>query len=322
MTKPASPQVLRSLLLAVALVLLCVVVFPFQDVMDYFSADPAVRLKRNIEFAHFSDNTLKMDIARPARGKGPFPVLVFIPGGGWQYDGNAFHEEILRAAKRGFVAARVCYRLMDKQKDGRAKHPFPAQIEDVKTAIAWLREHASEYRLDPQRIGLVGMSAGGQLALLAGLDAPQEGPPRVRAVVNFYGPTDLLEAYEKYPNGRPLLKTLLDGTPDEVRERYKAASPVYYVSKNSPPVLTIHGREDQIVPLEQSELLDAQMKKIGAHHRLVVFDGEYHGFSADGLRRANDLMYRFLQEHLGPLSTAQAGLDGTATARKSSSMAN
>jgi acetyl esterase/lipase len=192
---------------------------------------------------------------------------VFIHGGGWS-GGNrqAYRGQIQEAAKRGYVAATISYRLMQfdqaKKETTTATPIFPAQIHDAKAAIRWVRAHAEKYQVDPDRIGVTGASAGGHLSLLVGLTDPSSGlegdsgnpdqSSRVQAVVNVFGPTDMASCYEK-SSVAWIFRLFLGGTPsDEAAERYKAASPLTYVSQDDPPVLTLHGDMDALVPVEQA----------------------------------------------------------------------
>lgn len=272
----------------------------------------------NLTYAEVGEIKLQLDLAMPKEGDGPFPGLVLIHGGGW-VGGNrhAFRQKAEEAARLGYVAATISYRLTNPDKvTGKPEHPFPAQIHDCKAAVRWLRAHARDYKLDPQRIGVMGASAGGHLSLLVGLTDPQDGlegesgpqdvSSRVHAVVNIFGPTDLLRTYETSPGGVGFLKALCNGTPDESAELYKQASPVHYVTKDDPPVLTLHGEKDTLVPLEQAELLDAKMKAVGVPHELVVLKGQGHGFQGEAAQQAERAAWDFLARHLQPSAPAKS----------------
>ena len=135
-----------------------------------------VVIEDNITYGKAGDTELKLDLARP-KGDGPFPAIVFIHGGGW-YQGNrqGYRGQIQEAARRGYVAATISYRLMqfdESEKEATTATPiFPAQIHDAKAAIRWVRANAKKYHVDPNRIGVTGGSAGGHLSLLVGLTDP------------------------------------------------------------------------------------------------------------------------------------------------------
>jgi len=272
-----------------------------------------VTVTENITYGTGGETELKLDLARPT-GDGPFPAIVFIHGGGY-YQGSrqAYTEAIREAAKRGYVAATISYRLMqfdaDKKETATAEPIFPAPIQDAKAAIRWLRANADKYRVDPDRIGVTGASAGGHLSLLIGLtDADPDfegdgGNPerssRVQAVVNFFGPTDAATCYQE--SVMPwIFRLFMGGTPGEVPETYKTASPITHVSSDDPPVLTLHGDQDVLVPISQAKKLDEKMKQAGADHTLMVLPGQGHDFVGEDQQKALRAMWAFFDRHLKP----------------------
>lgn len=266
-------------------------------------------IEPNITYGKAGDEELKLDLARPQFPTELLPAIVYIHGGGWQFGGrNEFKKEIEEAARRGYVAVTVTYRLSDPDSTGKPKHPFPAQIEDVKCAVRWLRANAEKYHVDPNRIGATGDSAGGHLSLLIGVtgSVPElegnGGNPgvssRVQAVVNYFGPTDLAKLYVTSKHAAGLVKTMMDGTPEQHAESYRQASPVTYVSKDSPPTLSIQGTADDVVPPDQAVEFDAAMKKAGAPHTLIMLPGEKHGFRSAAAKKAFDAKFKFFDEHL------------------------
>ncbi|MGV3483600.1 MAG: prolyl oligopeptidase family serine peptidase, partial [Planctomycetaceae bacterium] len=238
----------------------------------------------------------------------------FIHGGGW-YQGkrDAYRAQIEEAASRGYVAATITYRLMkfdeSKKETTQAEPIFPAQVHDAKQAVRWLRRHADQYNLDPNRIGVTGGSAGGHLSLMIGLTDPQsalegEGDAsdvssRVQAVVNVFGPTEMVACYEQ-SIVQWIFRLFMGGTPEQVPETYRQASPLTYVSKDDPPVLTLHGDQDTLVPVSQATLLDQSMKAAGGSHTLLVFKGQGHGFQGAAQQQAADAMWNFFDQHLKP----------------------
>lgn len=240
-------------------------------------------VEQDIVYGTGGDVDLTLDLARPASGTGPFPALVFLFGGGYK-SGNKINwfPQIQEAAERGYVAIAINYRLTaELTEDGKPKYSFPAQIHDGKCAIRWVRANANHYTIDPNRIGVVGFSAGGNIALMLGLTDSADGlegdcgnagmSSRVQAVVNLAGGTDMLLHYQLYPY---YIEDFLGGTPDQVPEQYTAASPLTYVSQDDPPVLSLCGTADPALPEE--ELLDERMKAVGASHTLIVKEGVGH----------------------------------------------
>jgi len=275
------------------------------------SQSAEIVVEENLTYGLAGETELKLDLARP-NGDVPHPAIVFIHGGGWTNgDRQRYRNSIRRAAKRGYVAVTISYRLMqfdEANKETTTADPiFPAQVHDAKAAIRWLRENAEKYDVDPNRIGVTGGSAGGHLSLLVGLTNPdsrlegESGTPnqssRVQAVVNVFGPTEMQACYET-SSVAWIFRLFVGGTPDEVAGQYAAASPLTYVSKDDPPVLTLHGDQDRLVPVEQAKLLDEKMKAAGASHTLMIFEGQGHGFKGEHQQKAMDAMWDFFDQHL------------------------
>ena len=270
-----------------------------------------ILVEEDLTYGLVGETELKLDLARP-NGDDPHPAIVFIHGGGWANgDRQRYRHSIEKAAQRGCVAVTISYRLMQFDRENKetttATPIFPAQIHDAKAAIRWLRENAEKYNVDPNRIGVTGGSAGGHLSLLVGLTDPdshlegESGNPnqssRVQAVVNVFGPTEMADCYEA-SSVAWVFRLFTGGTPGEVPEQYKMASPLTYVSKDDPPVLTLHGDQDKLVPVQQAKLLDKKMKAAGASHTLMIFEGQGHGFEKEHQQKAMDAMWDFFDQHL------------------------
>jgi len=272
---------------------------------------PKITLTEGITYGKGGDTELKLDMAQPF-GEGPFPAIVFIHGGGWAHgDRSNYRGQIQEAAQRGYVAMSISYRLMkfdDAQKETAKAEPiFPTQINDAKASIRWLRANAKKYHVDPDRIGVTGGSAGGHLSLLVGLtdaESKLEGEggnadqsSRVQAVVNVFGPTEMASGHDG-SSVAYLYRLFMGGTPTEVPETYKVGSPLTYVSKDDPPVLTLHGDKDLLVPVSQATKLDEKMKEVGASHTLMIFEGAGHGFGGNDATKAAEATWTFFDEHL------------------------
>jgi acetyl esterase/lipase len=246
---------------------------------------------------------LKLDLYAPSGSPGPFPAMVLIHGGAWCAGAKEGYRSQARTfAEHGYVAVTVGYRLAPA-------HRFPAQVEDVKCAVRWLRANAHRYAVDPERIGAMGESAGGHLALLLGLTGPEDGfegrggwegqSSKVRVVVNCAGPTDLsrpgwLELTDK------VIADLLGAGRDANPAAYRAASPVSYVRPGSPPVLTIHGVKDLIVPYEQATVLDAALRAAGGTSRLepVPDKGHIYDWGPPEWRHFEAVVFEFTDGYL------------------------
>lgn len=270
-------------------------------------------VEENVVYSTVGKEELKLDLARP-KGEGPFHAIVFIHGGGWLGGNRAdFRPLMIEAAKRGYVSTTISYRLMKfdmKNRETATADPiFPAQVHDCKAAIRWLRANADRYHVDQKRIGVSGGSAGGHLSLLVGLTNPAdklegtgghaEESSRVQAVVNIFGPTEMVSAYEG-SSVAWIFRLFMGGTPKEVPETYQSSSPVTYVSKDDPPVLTIHGDQDKLVPVGQADLLDRKMKAVGATHELLILKGQGHGFSGEAREQSFEALWVFFEKHLKP----------------------
>ncbi len=272
---------------------------------------PAPIVHEDITYGAADGTGLKLDLAMPD-GDGPFPAIVFVHGGGWYLgDRHGYRDEIEAAARREYVGITISYRLMqfdEEQKETTtATKIFPAQIHDVKAAIRWVRANAEKYHINPDQIGVTGRSAGGHLSLLLGLTDSQanlegeggndEHSSRVQAVVNVFGPTDMAGCYRTSSVGW-IFRLVMGGTPDEVAETYQSASPLTYVSEDDPPVLTLHGDQDRLVPIDQATMLNDRMKSANAPHTLMVFEGQGHGFGGKYRLQELDAMWNFFDQHL------------------------
>lgn len=223
-----------------------------------------------------------MDVYMPTDGGDRRPAVMMIHGGGWRlFSKSAYTDHAARLAGAGYVAATINYRLVP---DGA----YPALIQDCVCALAHLRANADTYGIDPDRVAVLGYSAGGHLASLLGVgiteddfqpscDAGTTGPPN--AVISGAGPQDMRELPEV-----DSVTEFLGGTRDEVPEIYDRASPITHVHSGAPPYLFIHGTTDVFVDVEQSEDMRDALTDVGVDARLLTVSGGGHLFnmSADG----------------------------------------
>jgi acetyl esterase/lipase len=206
------------------------------------------------------------------------PVVVWVHGGGWT-KGSKENPPLAWLAAEGYAVASINYRLSWMAR-------WPAQIDDVRAALRWLRVNAAKHGIDPDRIVVAGGSAGGHLAALAGTQSPPAGETvssRVRAVIDLYGPADLPSMPANRPDrpGEDAARTngarLLGGAVRDRLELAREASALHHVSADDPPFLILHGDRDPQVPLEQSQRLHAALRAAGVSSELVVLPGAGHG---------------------------------------------
>ena len=233
------------------------------------------RVSRAVPFAAPEGVRLTLDIYRPVRA-GRYPSVVQVYGGAWQRgapgDDAAFATYL---AARGYVVFAIDYRHAPRWR-------WPAPIEDVRAALGWIRQHGGEYGADASRMALLGRSAGAQLAMVA---AYEPGALPINAVVSYYGPVDLTDGYRHPPRPDPLdvrsiEEAFLGGTPDTVPDRYRAASPITYVSRRLPPSLLIHGSRDHVVLPRFGAMLDDRLRAAGATSVFLEIPWAEHAFDA------------------------------------------
>jgi acetyl esterase/lipase len=233
-----------------------------------------------------------VEITQPQRHTLPAPAVIYLHGGSWiggdhETGGFIIHQIGDALNQKGFLVASVNYRLGPDER-------WPAQIVDAKCAVRYLRANAKALDIDPNEIGIWGHSAGAHLASLVGTAGPDAGwdigpylsqPSTVEAVADFAGPSNLVTLGEEGVPGlvKDNFVSLLGPVPPEqVPAELKAASPVTYVSKEEPPFLILHGDQDPIVPLAQSQELTSAMESVGAPVSFVVVKGGGHALDEPG----------------------------------------
>jgi acetyl esterase/lipase len=238
------------------------------------------KVYRDVVYAAPAGTNLMLNLFVPAKGDGPFPVIVWIHGGGWK-NGSRASCAPLKWNRSEYACVSIDYRL-----SGIAQ--FPAQIEDCKAAIRWLRANAKQYNLDPERIGVWGGSAGGHLVAMLGVtgdvkefDAGEnlDQSSKVQAVCDFFGPVDLLSWAKTTGFEATILKDFIGGLPLEVPEKLVRASPLAYVQKGTtyPPFLIVYGDKDIAVPPSQSQLFCDALIRVRADAELFLVPGAAHG---------------------------------------------
>jgi acetyl esterase/lipase len=268
-----------------------------------------IRVEKNLTFATIGAKELRLDLFLPNQREGKLPVVVWIYGGAFRTN-NRLQQEGQAAwlATKGYAVAAIDYRLSSEAL-------FPAQIEDCKAAVRWLRANADKYGLDPAHFGAWGESSGGHLASMLGVTGgvkDLEGgsgnldqSSRVMAVVDFFGPTDFLQmdkaalpgGLKHDPPDSP--ESLVIGGPiQENREKAARANPIAYVTKECPPFLILHGDRDPLVPCNQSEILFEALKKAGVDASFYKIVSAGHGGPQFQTPVTKAMVLAFFDEHL------------------------
>ncbi len=237
---------------------------------------PAVRVTAMV-YATVQGQDLYLDLYHPSQADQPLPGIVVVHGGSWQSGERGEFPDLDRyLAARGYLVASIDYRLAPGA-------VFPAQREDVFSAIAYLKKHAQKIGLDKTRLVLLGRSAGGQIALSA---AYAEKEPAIKGVIVFYAPNDLAWGYA-HPgnplmiNSRKVIASYLGGTPVQVPTNYESASPLHFVNKNTPPTLMIHGVRDELVWPQHDERLSQRLTEAGRPFFYLRLPWATHGCDAN-----------------------------------------
>lgn len=267
-----------------------------------------VEAKLDQPYAENDNPRQKLDLYLPRKriDDKPLPVIVFIHGGGWKGgDKSAGMRSVLPYVVSGsYAGVSIGYRLTNEAQ-------WPAQIQDCKAAIRWIRGNARSLNLDPDHIAVWGSSAGGHLVSMLGTSGDVgalEGrlgkytnlSSRVQAVVNFFGPENFVTMVTQpstidrttanYPEA-----LLIGGRVQDMADAARGASPVTYISKDDPPFLTAHGTKDPLVPFAQATELHEKLKAAGVSSVLATMEGGGHGFTS---RELDDFVHRFLDRHL------------------------
>ena len=258
------------------------------------------RVSPNITYKVASNADQKLDVYWRRDRSAPRPTVIYIHGGGWV--GGSKEASLLRIApylEMGFNAVNVEYRL------GRAARA-PAAVEDCRCALRWVIRNAEEYGIDPDRLVVTGRSAGGHLSLTTGMLATSAGfdaecisgaQPRVAAVINYYGITDVADLMAGEPNEKSYTVSWL-GSQRDRKEIADSVSPIHHVREDLPPVLTIHGDADSVVPYSHAVELHKRLDAAGVQNELLTVPGGGHGgFSREEVATIDQTIRAFLARH-------------------------
>lgn len=272
--------------------------------LDLIDTEPAVpediQEIKNIEYKNIDSISLQLDLYKLKNLQSPAPVMIFIHGGAWKKGKRGdYLPYLIDYAKKGFITVTVSYRLVKQA-------IFPAALQDVNCAVQWVHDHVAEYGGDPEKLVLIGGSAGAHLTLMAGyagneagfnLDCPADRLPALKGIINLYGPADLTTPYSTSAGS---VIEFLGNTYDQNPEPYKLASPKTFITPDDPPTLTFHGTLDSLVPISQSDSLDQWLIRAGVPHDYHRLKGWPH--TMDVAVKVNEYCQfyidAFLEKHL------------------------
>jgi acetyl esterase/lipase len=262
---------------------------------------PEVTRAYDVVYANPGGAELRLDVDQPAARRGLLPAVLVIHAGAWKEGAKEENRKLLvEFARRGYVAVSPQYRLCPAD-------AFPAQIHDVKAAVRWVRANAVSLGVDPERIGAMGFSAGGHLALMLGLTGPPdglEGSPgpsapssRVGAVVSYFAPVDLADpSFSEF--GRSLVSNCLGKEGSRRKDLAKRTSPLTFVSAGDAPVLAFQGTKDPLVPFKQALRLAEALTVAGVPGRVELLVGAGHGWQGEEHDRTMKETFEFFDRHL------------------------
>jgi acetyl esterase/lipase len=269
---------------------------------------PGTAEHRDLRYGPHKERNV-LDLFVPKADK-PLPLVIWVHGGAWLAGSKNGGNPAMPLLDKGYAVASINYRSSQQA-------IFPAQIEDCKAAVRFLRANAKKYNLNPDAFGVWGASAGGHLVALLGTSGDVkelEGKvgdhtdvsSRVQCVVDFFGPTDLTKMGEQAGPKSALDHDAADspesklvGGPIQTKKELAAkANPITFVTKDDPPVLMLHGDKDPLVPLAQSELLLDSLKKAGVEAELVVVKGNGHGGPGFASVENQEKIAKFFEKHL------------------------
>lgn len=260
-----------------------------------------IEIKSDIVYGTGAGEELKLDLATPKGLAQAVPAIVMIHGGGWMQGKRQDMTELMkRAAEHGYISATVSYRFAPK-------HRFPAQVEDVKCAVRYLRAHGDELKIDPNRIGAMGISAGAHLSMMLGtLDSADgmEGdggnpdqPSKVQAVVSYVGPVNLVRP--SYTDTQEqILEAFFGDKPLNKQADCRRASPVRYVNKGDAAMLLFFGTKDPLISADQAYQISEALTEAEIPGRVELLVGAQHGWTGPELERTLSASLSFFDQSL------------------------
>ncbi len=274
-----------------------------EKMIDKEPAVPAsVQEIKDIEYKNINGKSLQLNMYIPKNLAKPAPLLVFIHGGAWAHGKRSdYLTYLIPFAQQGYVTATVSYRLVND-----STNTYPACAEDIRDAVQWFFQNGEKYGYNPDKIALIGGSAGGHLSLLGAYgwhpfaekqDSVVASPHKIKAVVDIYGPYDLTTPYSQTQR---LVTRFIGHSYKERPDLYREASPMSFLDKTDPPTLILHGTADNLVPISQSDTLKVHLDKLGIPNVYCRVPGWPH--TMDLAQRVNDYsrkqMSGFFEQYL------------------------
>lgn len=244
------------------------------------------------DVAYGDDPKQKFDVYLSKSSKSKTPAIILIHGGSWIGGDKINMTHWLKPLQAAFpdnAIFTINYRLASRQNNANT---WPAQIDDVDKAVAFIKDHAKDYNINKKELILLGESAGAQLALVEGFNHDRDHS--VKAVVDLFGPTDMTDLYMAHHE----LAVLMQGTPEKIPQVYADASVVNHVSKKSPPTIIFHGTADPIVPIRESDSLSVNLKKAKVPSDYVTYPGKGHGWRGAEIQDTYTKAVAFIKEQL------------------------
>jgi acetyl esterase/lipase len=239
-----------------------------------FANEKALPEQTHLNVSYGKDTLQRMDIYLPAnRTTDSTKSLILIHGGGWTSGSKAEFDSYIDSFKTrlpDYAIFNINYRLVN------GGNLFPTQENDVKAAVDFIVDNAGKYHVSKGQLALLGFSAGAHLALLQAYKNPSPG---IKAVVDYFGPTDLVAMYNNpwHPLVPLALQMITGKSPEQDKTIFEQSSPAHFVSEASPPTLILHGAKDVVVNVSQSKLLAQKLKEAGVKHELHIYPSEGHG---------------------------------------------
>jgi len=276
-----------------AALLLCVVIYP--SCKKETTTSSTINAETLIDVSYGADAAQKMDVYLPAnRSSTNTNVIFMIHGGAWLAGDKADFRNEVDSLKRNmptYAIVNINYRLATLA----GANKWPTQLNDVNLAYDFIASKATEYKINMNKVALVGASAGAQLALLKGYTANPN--KNIKCVVDLFGPTNLIDLYNNPPdpNYTVLLPIFMSGTPTSNLANYNSASPLFNATASSGiPTIIFHGTADNVVPIRQSDSLHNRLQIAGVPRQYYKYQGEGHGWSGANLIDTYTKIYLFI----------------------------